>query len=287
MADISHRESFQWIPDETSEPTSTIVLTTPGGRFVDLRILKPLPKPWQQLEHPLITQAPKMPLSCLDWAIAGTSTTTTSDPSANARHASAGAAGPPAPWKWVAHKRWHHWIDSRTPDAASVVDEGDIFESPSSPGLSLETGRMVNPATGQVADYEETWRSEVVVPVPAVRSITLGEQQQQQRLAGSTGAVCVALLWQGDEQAEEDRGTVRRGMVVRVGRLCQGFARDGDRLTAIRLEYDERMRQWIATVRMGDQVMPVEPVARYPTDMVEGETYMVDGEAWKVVEMVG
>jgi hypothetical protein len=40
MCDISIRESIRWLPDEASEPTSTIVLTTPNRRFVDLRILK-------------------------------------------------------------------------------------------------------------------------------------------------------------------------------------------------------------------------------------------------------
>lgn len=38
MANISIRESIRWLPDEASEPTSTIVLTSPSHRFVDLRI---------------------------------------------------------------------------------------------------------------------------------------------------------------------------------------------------------------------------------------------------------
>jgi hypothetical protein len=41
MCDISIREYIRWLPDEASEPTSTIVLTTPQRRFVDVRILKP------------------------------------------------------------------------------------------------------------------------------------------------------------------------------------------------------------------------------------------------------
>lgn len=42
MADISVRESIRWKPDEASEPTSTLVLTSPGRHFVDVRILLPL-----------------------------------------------------------------------------------------------------------------------------------------------------------------------------------------------------------------------------------------------------
>ena len=41
MASISIRESIRWLPGEASEPTSTLVLTSPGKRFVDLRILHP------------------------------------------------------------------------------------------------------------------------------------------------------------------------------------------------------------------------------------------------------
>lgn len=39
MTDISIRRYIRWLPDEASEPTSTIVLTSPGRRFVDLRVL--------------------------------------------------------------------------------------------------------------------------------------------------------------------------------------------------------------------------------------------------------
>ena len=41
MGDISVREYIRWVPEEPSEPTSTIVLTTPKRLFVDLRVLKP------------------------------------------------------------------------------------------------------------------------------------------------------------------------------------------------------------------------------------------------------
>jgi hypothetical protein len=37
---ISIRRSIRWLPGEASEPTSTMVLTSPERRFVDLRILK-------------------------------------------------------------------------------------------------------------------------------------------------------------------------------------------------------------------------------------------------------
>lgn len=40
--DISIREGIRWVPDPFTEPTSTLVLTSPGKHFVDVRILKPL-----------------------------------------------------------------------------------------------------------------------------------------------------------------------------------------------------------------------------------------------------
>lgn len=38
---ISIREHIRWLPERESEPTSTLVLTSPENRFVDIRILKP------------------------------------------------------------------------------------------------------------------------------------------------------------------------------------------------------------------------------------------------------
>jgi hypothetical protein len=39
MPDISIREYIRWIPEDAGEPTSTIVLTSPGRQFVDVRLL--------------------------------------------------------------------------------------------------------------------------------------------------------------------------------------------------------------------------------------------------------
>jgi hypothetical protein len=39
MAGISFRKFIRWLPDEASEPTSTLVLTSPEKRFVDIRVL--------------------------------------------------------------------------------------------------------------------------------------------------------------------------------------------------------------------------------------------------------
>lgn len=41
MGSLSFRKFIRWLPDEASEPTSTLVLTSPEKRFVDIRVLLP------------------------------------------------------------------------------------------------------------------------------------------------------------------------------------------------------------------------------------------------------
>lgn len=44
MAGVSIRKSIRWLPDDASEPTSTIVLSSSQRRFVDIRILSSPPE---------------------------------------------------------------------------------------------------------------------------------------------------------------------------------------------------------------------------------------------------
>ncbi|KAH7361780.1 hypothetical protein B0T11DRAFT_327927 [Plectosphaerella cucumerina] len=128
MASISVRESIRWLPEEASEPTSTIVLTSPGRRFVDLRVL-----------HAGAASSGEDVVSPerLDWAIAGSSLSVpTPDRGPN-----------------TTHSQWRHWVDSRTLDVENATDEG--FMSPLGGGRTLEEGRMANPETGVETDYEE------------------------------------------------------------------------------------------------------------------------------------
>ncbi|KAK3379056.1 hypothetical protein B0T24DRAFT_145050 [Lasiosphaeria ovina] len=130
MGDISIREYIRWLPDAASEPTSTIVLTSPGRRFVDLRILNP--PPGQQAQG-----SERLPLSRLDWAIAGTSESWPLEASPSTGSANEGAS----------RAQWRHWIDSRTADTRGLVDEGVNYPQPPDGAKTLEKGRMVNPAS--------------------------------------------------------------------------------------------------------------------------------------------
>jgi len=128
MAGISVRASIRFLPDPPSEPTSTLVLTSPGRHYVDVRfLLPPDGRPLGRCVSP----------HSLDWAFAGTSAT---------RPLGDGTS----------HSVWRHWVDSRQVDAKAVVDEADMTVLPD--GTALEKGRMVDPATGLERDYEEVWR---------------------------------------------------------------------------------------------------------------------------------
>ncbi|KAK0636764.1 hypothetical protein B0T17DRAFT_504177 [Bombardia bombarda] len=172
MCDISVREHIRWLPDAASEPTSTIVLTSPERRFVDLRILLAGDEPTSAGE-----EGGNLPLSRLDWAIAGTSSSTPRRSEDN----------PPVEYS---HAEWHHWINSRTADTAN--------------------GRMVNPTTGIETDYEELWRSEpigsvpVSVPVPGAAGATCvvlkmhDDDSRKRGMLVRLGQYCQAVVRRGD-----------------------------------------------------------------------------------------
>lgn len=151
MGSISVREHIRWGTDPPSEPTSTLVLTSPGRRFVDIRVLRTALNGLQQEPN-----APLSPHEKLDWAFAGTSST---------------AQVTRADGSQLTHATFHHWVDSRTRQPDEVLDEGDMFPQPG--GSTLETGHMTNPATGLGADYEELWRDEEPQPVPGLARCTV------------------------------------------------------------------------------------------------------------------
>lgn len=62
MGSISIREHIRWLPDPASEPTSTVVLTSPGRRFVDLRVLRPEGDTSWAGQQGMLSCAPFLPL---------------------------------------------------------------------------------------------------------------------------------------------------------------------------------------------------------------------------------
>ncbi|KAG4280369.1 hypothetical protein FPRO06_11702 [Fusarium proliferatum] len=108
-----------------------------------------------------------LPLSRLDWAIAGTTVSTKiPDPEGNL----------------TSHSTFHQWISSRTLDS----DAGFMYPQPND--LTLEKGSMVNPDTGIDTAYEELWHDATPTAVPgepAVRALVLQTEDEKNGVRGS------------------------------------------------------------------------------------------------------
>ncbi|KAK3318710.1 hypothetical protein B0H66DRAFT_640060 [Apodospora peruviana] len=273
MADISVREYIRWLPDEASEPTSTIVLTSPQRRFVDIRVNI---DPNNADNHDNIN-IDTTDLSRLDWAIAGTSESTSTPPDTTGdRH-------------W--HSKWHHWIDSRVADTnlATVSDEGDMFPQPPDGTRVLEKGRMPNPSTGIETDYEEMWLSEKIdVNVPRYSQFTPNLPRSVKSSDEETVKRCAVLQL-------EDTSTKTRGMIVRLGQYCQGILRVGEDVVVERWKWESGASgtggAWTRQVRIGE-IEGAGASTELPVDLMSGFVHSVEvGDAvidgngvWKLVE---
>ncbi|KAF0645415.1 hypothetical protein FPSE5266_09941 [Fusarium pseudograminearum] len=162
MGTISIRKFIRWLPDEPSEPTTTLVITSPRlKRFVDLRIL---------LSDDDSTDI--LPFSRLDWAIAGTTVSTQK---------------PDAEGVLTSHSTFIQWISSRE----LGNDAGFMYPQPGE-DLTLEKGSMVNPDTGIDTAYEELWHDATPTAVPGepdVRVLVLQTDDEEKGVRG-----CVVRL---------------------------------------------------------------------------------------------
>lgn len=140
MGSISIRKHIQWGAEPASEPTSTLVLTSPGRRFVDIRVFTAASPGLEPDTEPGHESFGTLARDSLDWAFAGTSCSTTVSRDDGSE---------------TTHSVFSHWVDSRTTEPQLVRDEGDMVPCPG--GLALEVGSMVNPATGRMTAYEELW----------------------------------------------------------------------------------------------------------------------------------
>lgn len=143
-----------------------------------------------------------------------------------------------------------HWVSSRDADPAGVSDVGDMY--PQDDGTTLEKGSMLNPDTGRVTDYDELWLD--LLP-PASDAVVV--------LVVDTPAI--------------------KGMLVRVGPLCQALARDEAGVSLERWEQNDD-GLWERTVRMGGTPLPCEDVVRSKVQLEKDATVPCQGELWKVVE---
>lgn len=113
------------------------------------------------------------------------------------------------------HSQWQHWVDSKTD--APVTDAGVMY--PQADGAhTLEKGRMENPATGAMGEYEELWVDGQVQVVPdSVTGSSEGAEGVEGGAPEGDGRRWSIVL----ELSDEAHGA--KGMVVRVGQWCQGI----------------------------------------------------------------
>jgi hypothetical protein len=257
-ANISRRHEITWSSAPTSEPTSTLVLTSAAGKFVDIRIFK-------DPQDPNCTT----PGSQLEWAIAGQTTYTTT-PTGERRG------------------RWAHWIDSRSTRPAA--DEGvlervpdadvrarwpelvpDADDSGELPEVTRETGCMVNAATGREEEYEEIWVDERK-EVPGRAAGAEGEFGREE------GSCCVVARFEGHGEV------LGRGLIVWIAQFCQGILRVGEEVTVERWEF---RGEWVSVYREGNGCLPCGWVVKESSDLREGNEFtapLTGGMKWKIVE---
>lgn len=199
------------------EGTSTLVLGSPNKYFVDVRLVIPLSSVATRLEQ-------------VDWAFAGTS-----------EHDS--TVDPP-------HAVFHHWVDSRHPDAEGILDEGDMHPG-NVPGEVLERGVMVNPSGGKLEPYEECW--------------------VDQEPDGQDGCVV---------RHEDGKGA--RGLMIRTGTRVQAVLRVGDEMSVGRWNIVQPGGLWEAVAAVGDQT---SVPGALPPSLKLGETVKSEnGRGWVCVE---
>jgi hypothetical protein len=123
---ITTRVSIAWLSEPPSEPTSTLILSSPSGRFVDVRVF--------------LDSTKENGLGVLEWANGGSASYTIDE---------------------AGQKRgsWTHEIDSRTDDL--IIDTGILEQLPN--GDVLEIGIMKD-ADGVEKSYQEIWHSVEVEP---------------------------------------------------------------------------------------------------------------------------
>lgn len=124
MSCVSTRISLQWIPEPPHEYTDTLVLTTKGLHFVDIRIKTPLPVDAKGTD------------ANIDWVITGV------------EH----------PIEGTSKVEFRHDINSHLKlNHGEAYDVGDFKEIEN--GDRSETGTMENWNTGVMQKYEEIWRT--------------------------------------------------------------------------------------------------------------------------------
>ena len=135
---------------------------------------------------------------------------------------------------------------------------------------SLEKGRMVNPDTGRMTEYEEIWRDVDAVGIPE----DVGDEG-----AGAEDEWKVSAVLILDEPEQR-----ARGMVIRIGQYCQGVLRVKGEFSLERWEWVGEEKGWERKVKMGSLFLPCGP-AMDVLGMGVGSQVKHGDFRWEVVEL--
>jgi hypothetical protein len=253
---ISHRASIRWLPDPASEPTSTLVLTSPTGWYIDIRILlsrETIPPSVEIGDDELLQPASapnqvslNLPAEKIDWAFSGSSKSTPAKPEEDK----------------PAHSEWNHWVDSKTLyHEPPIVDAGDMY--PVTEVRVLEKGSMPNPATGLDTEYEEIW-DDMPIKLP-----DLGNEKS---------ATCLILV-------TEDTEKETKGCIMKLGSWCQGVLRVGKDISAERWKFIDEDKSWVLVARVGKNGIGCEIAVGDDESMETGKKIKAEGREWSVKEV--
>ncbi|GJE85213.1 hypothetical protein PsYK624_012910 [Phanerochaete sordida] len=153
---------------------------------------------------------------------------------------------------------FNHLLDSRVPEGAQPPPDVGTWHVLAN-GDELETGEMLNPATGATEPYEEVWREEDVVPGTKVVALQLVDVHPD----GSPGPV--------------------RGVFVQVGDWAQGVVRTPHGVSARRRHYVDSWRTVAAHGPDAAVMLPLDGGVEHDTATYVPTVHDADVQ-WTVVE---
>lgn len=247
---LSTRISIQWLPDEPSELTSTLVSTSASDHFVDVRILKD--------KYPHVQQGPEPENfeDVFDWVITGEEQEIPGTSKIQFNHA-------------INLQEIMNSLKTGIPllECKSAPDIGDFSAIDNSEDRK-ETGSMVNPETGKMTPYVEIWRSlnpEKSTPSSEIRE-GKDENGQKYELKGSL------INWTYDL----NEGT-RYGRIIRLANWVQGIVHDKSEKThpisVMRAYFDQSCGKFIYVIKYGLYEFP---------DIQD--THCIEAKGWKKLE---
>lgn len=187
---------------------------------------------------------------------------------------------------------WEHWIDSKSDHPEE--DAGVMSVLPN--GDTLEKGAMLND-DGVKEAYEEVWRD---VRVDPERAIVLVRLRDKDQLATDGSVLKTASskstsLVTGPTTPNKEEADVVIGMVVRVGRWCQGLVKIDGSFLAERWEQSSESGRWTLVHRLGDAnndnlEMPCSVAVESGVDAAHpyiGQEVSFRSQQWKYIEIYG